>query len=77
MNFKEFLNESSTLYKEGDVVDVYSHTNGTDSGKYGTFNIEKVTSTMIYVYDHNTKETIKFNKSTLREIGPNSSLMIK
>lgn len=76
MKFKDFLNESNSDYRAGDVVEVHSHTKGTDSGKYGTFNIEKVTNTMIYVYDHIAKETIKFNKNSLREIGLNSSLMI-
>ena len=75
MKFSDFLNES-VEYKVGDVVTLYSHTHGVVSGEYGKFNIEKITNTMIYVYDHNEKNTIKFNKKTKREIGDNSSLII-
>ena len=61
----------------GDVVDVYQHRSGVDLGKYGTFNIERETPTIIVVYDHNTKESLKFNRATGRGIGPASQLMIK
>lgn len=77
MNFQDFLNESSKQeYAVGDVVKVVTHNSGVVSGGETTYNIEKVTSSQIQVYDKNTKETIKFNIKTLRGINTNSHLMI-
>lgn len=78
MSFQDFLNESAAKeYAVGDVVNIHSHTSGSSTGEYGSFNIEKVTSTQIQVYDHNTKETLKFNKKTLRGISKDDHLLIK
>ena len=65
--------------KEGsrDVVQVHQHQHGKDMGKYGAFNIERETPTVIVVYDHNTGEMLKFNRITGRGIGPASQLMIR
>lgn len=62
---------------QGDVVQIHQHQHGKDMGKYGTFNIERETPTIIVVYDHNTGEMLKFNRATGRGIGPASQLMIK
>jgi len=61
----------------GDVVQVHQHQHGKDMGKYGAFNIERETPTVIVVYDHNTGEMLKFNRVTGRGIGPASQLMIR
>jgi hypothetical protein len=45
----------------GDVVQVHQHQHGKDMGKYGAFNIERETPTVIVVYDHNTGEMLKFS----------------
>ena len=61
----------------GDVVQVHQHRHGKDMGKYGAFNIERETPTVIVVYDHNTGEMLKFNRVTGRGIGPANQLMIR
>jgi hypothetical protein len=60
-----------------DTIDLHSHKTGTDMGKYGTFNVEKTTPTMIHAYDHNTGKIIKINKKSGRGIGEHSDLMLK
>jgi hypothetical protein len=60
-----------------DKVLVHSHKMGTDTGKYGIFNVEKVTSTHLTAHDHNTGKKIKFNLKSKRGIGDASELMIK
>lgn len=70
------LDESSDGYKVGDVVHLNSHNHGTTSGSYGDFNIEKLTATQIFVYDHKMKETLKFNRKTKRGIGEADQLKI-
>lgn len=61
----------------GDVVTLHQHRNGTDMGKYGTFNVDRETPTVIVVHDHKTGEMLKFNRATGRGIGSASQLMIK
>lgn len=72
---------SNSLYSESitdkDKVLVHSHKMGTDTGKYGVFNVEKVTSTHLTAHDHNTGKKIKFNLKSKRGIGDASELMIK
>jgi len=76
ITFKQFIAESTVSRKEGDVVEVHTHTKGTDTGRYGKFNIAKITPTQIHVYDHNTKETMKFNAKTMRGLGEHDHMMI-
>ena len=64
-------------FKIGDVVKVNTHRYGTNTGNYGTFNVEKVTPSQIHVYDHNTKEVMKFLKHSKRGIGEHSNMMLE
>jgi hypothetical protein len=71
------MDQQGVAEGQGDVVQVHQHQRGKDMGKYGTFNIERETPTIIVVYDHSTGEMLKFNRATGRGIGPASQLMIK
>ena len=64
-------------FKIGDVVKVNTHRYGTNTGNYGTFNVDKVTPSQIHVYDHNTKEVMKFLKHSKRGIGEHSNMMLE
>lgn len=73
--------EYPSMYGESvtdkDKVLVHSHKMGTDTGKYGIFNVEKATSTHLTAHDHNTGKKMKFNLKNNRGIGDADGLMIK
>ena len=63
--------------KAGDVVKVNTHRFGASTGNYGSFNVDKITPSQIHVYDHNTKEVMKFLKNSKRGIGAHSHMMLE
>lgn len=60
-----------------DKVLVHTQKMGTDTGRYGVFNVVRVTPTQIHAHDHYTKQTIKFNAKNRRGIGDDNHLWIK
>lgn len=66
--------EPSTL----DTINLHSHKSGVDTGKYGTFNVDKITPEQIHVIDHKDDgKIIKVNRQSGRGIGEHSHLMLK
>lgn len=69
--------EISESITDKDTILVHSHKMGTDTGRYGIFNVDKVTNTHLTALDHNTGKMMKFNLKSKRGIGDHSDLMIK
>lgn len=68
------VNESIT---DKDTVLVHTHKMGTDTGRYGIFNVDKVSNNILHAYDHNTGKMMKFNLKANRGIGEHDNLYIK
>jgi hypothetical protein len=74
LNEEVDVNESIT---DKDTVLVHTHKMGTDTGRYGTFNVDKVSNNILHAYDHNTGKMMKFNLKANRGIGEHDNLYIK
>ena len=61
----------------GDTITVYQCKMGKKMGKYGKFNVERESASIITLYDTNEDRKIKFSKKTGRGIGDADQLMIE